>query len=162
MNLRSHPLAIADHLLDRGIPLVIIGGHAVNAHGFARATEDVDIVFRRSSESEQSLLIALSEMNAYWIGSEIDPETGVERIHPVTQAYVQTTRMMMLGTELGWLDIFDFVPAMPETLVDELFATAIKREGRPFVSLTWLRRMKAAAGRPQDRLDLANLPLAED
>ncbi len=34
----------------------------------------------------------------------------------------------------------------------------LARHGVRFVSLDWLRRMKQAAGRPKDLLDLENLP----
>ena len=36
------------HLEEYEVPFVVIGGHAVNYHGFIRATEDVDIVFLRT------------------------------------------------------------------------------------------------------------------
>jgi hypothetical protein len=39
-----------------------------------------------------------------------------------------------------------------------LFGSSNEIAGRRFVSLKWLRRMKQAAGRPKDRLDLDNLP----
>ena len=31
----------------QGLPFLIIGGHAVNAHGFARFTKDLDLLIRR-------------------------------------------------------------------------------------------------------------------
>lgn len=157
MNLNS-PLDVVDHLLQHGIPLVVIGGHAVNVHGFARATEDVDIVFRRTAESEQQLANALININAYWIDNEIDPDTGLERIHRVTADFVRRNRLMMLGTDLGFLDLFDFIPSLPGEPLDDLFMSSIIRAGRPFASLSWIRRMKQAADRPQDRIDLENLP----
>ena len=152
------PLAVADHLLKFKIPMVIIGGHAVNVHGFARATEDVDIVFQRTEESQRQLATALSQIHAYWIGNDVDPETGIERSYPVTPDYVRQTHLMMLGTDLGFLDLFDFIPSMPGEDLEALFDTAIVRNGRPFASLKWIRAMKQAAGRPQDKLDLENLP----
>ncbi|KAA1260351.1 hypothetical protein LF1_28910 [Rubripirellula obstinata] len=155
-------LAIVDHLLAHQIPLVVIGGHAVNVHGFARATEDVDIVFLRTSESESRLADALSEVNSYWIGNEIDPATGIEKIHSVTADYIRKSRLMMLGTDLGFLDLFDFIPSLPDEPTDNFFATAIERNGRPFASLGWIRRMKSAANRPIDRIDLENLPADRD
>jgi hypothetical protein len=47
------------------VPLVVIGGYAVIYHGYVRSTEDVDIVFQRTLESEAALLAALSELDAY-------------------------------------------------------------------------------------------------
>jgi hypothetical protein len=44
--------------------------------------------------------------------------------------------------------------------VDDLFRSSRESNGRRFVSLKWLRKMKQAAGRPQDRMDLDNLPEA--
>ena len=65
---------------------------------------------------------------------------------------------MVVGTQLGYLDIFDFIPGMHDAPLEPLFATCELSGQRPFVSLEWLRRMKAASGRPQDLLDLEKLP----
>ncbi len=65
---------------------------------------------------------------------------------------------MMLGTDLGFLDLFDFIPSLPGESLDDLFTSAVVRAARPFASLSWVRRMKQAADRPQDRIDLENLP----
>lgn len=157
----TDPLIIVDRLLVRGVRLVVIGGHAVNFYGYIRATEDVDIVFERTNETEQILFEELSKIDAYWITNDIDPQTGIESPSPVTLKYIQRTNMMMLGTNYGWVDLFDFIPGLPDEPVSELLDLAIESKGRPYASLQWLRRMKQAAGRPQDLVDLENLPLGE-
>jgi hypothetical protein len=156
--LDPHPLDIVDKMIRRGIDVVIVGGHAVNFHGYLRATEDVDVIFRRTPDSEQQLFELLSEIDAYWITDEIDQVTGLEKTSPVTLEYVQRTRLMMLGSRLGWIDLFDFIPGLPEEPLDELFASSTQMQDRSFVNLDWLKRMKRASGRPQDLLDLENLP----
>lgn len=65
-------------LIRHNVPFVVIGGHAVCAHGFVRATEDTDILWIRSDESEAALLRALQQLNAQFIGSEIDLATDLE------------------------------------------------------------------------------------
>jgi len=40
------------------------------------------------------------------------------------------------------------------------FATAVESGGRRFASLDWVLKMKLAAGRAKDQLDLENLPPA--
>lgn len=65
---------------------------------------------------------------------------------------------MMLVTDYGFLDIFDYVPGYPSEAVDELFASSEASNQRRFVSLERLRKMKEAAGRPKDQIDLDNLP----
>jgi hypothetical protein len=67
---------------------------------------------------------------------------------------------MMLCTNAGFLDLFDYVPGYPGQAVAALFESCREAEGLRFVSLEWLRRLKAAAGRPKDLLDLENLPPA--
>lgn len=145
--------------LDRHkVPYLLTGGQAVYAHGFTRESEDVDIVWRRSSNTETELLAALTELNASYISNEKDPATGLEKLVPVSPAFISAHHLMMLWTPMGFLDIFTFVPGMPNENVDELFDTAIEFEGRKFVSLQWLRRMKMTANRSKDRIDLENLP----
>jgi hypothetical protein len=140
-----------------GVPFVVIGGHAVIAHGFIRGTEDHDIVFVRSPDAEQRLHQALVEIHARWISNERDPKTRMEITIPVSLNYVQGTRMMMLLTDLGFLDIFDYIPGHPESPVQDLVRDAISIEGVPYASREWLLRMKRAAGRPKDRVDIENL-----
>ena len=100
---------------------------------------------------------ALREANAFRIGTEIDPATGIERTDRVTLADVEDNRLLMLGSDHGYIDLFDFIPGLPDEPLDDLFATAITAGGRPFASLEWLRRMKVAAGRPRDLEDLKHL-----
>jgi hypothetical protein len=154
------PFHLIDVLSKHDVPFVIIGGHAVAYHGYVRATEDTDIIFLRSVEAEAALYEALVEVNARWIANEIDPETHIEYTHPVSPAYIRGTHVMMLLTDDGFLDIFDYIPGYPNEPVDELLASSQESAGWRFVSLKWLRRMKQAANRPKDRLDLENLPVA--
>jgi hypothetical protein len=140
------------------VPFVVIGGHAVNFHGYQRATEDIDIVWIRSAEAEKALLNALVEIDAKYIGNEIDPATKIERTHPVTLPYIQTTRLMMLWTKLGFVDFFDYIPGLPQGDVEQLFSSSVIADGIRYASLEWLRKMKSAAGRSKDQLDLENLP----
>lgn len=152
------PLRLVDELRCAGVPVVIVGGHAVNFHGYLRATEDVDLVFQRGLGVEERLLNVLQEWGAFWISDDIDPATGLERTVPVSLDYLRSHRLMMLGTRAGYVDLFDFVPGLPEASVEQLFSTAVASGDRLFAELAWLKRMKRAAGRPQDLIDLSCLP----
>jgi len=96
-------------------------------------------------------------MNAAWISDEIDPSTGIERLVPVSLAYIRGEHLMMLCTDYGYLDVFDYIPGFPDEPVDEFFSTSEELHGVRFVSLEWLRKMKRASGRPRDIDDLENL-----
>jgi hypothetical protein len=151
-------LRLIEVLTRHGVPFVVVGGHAVNFHGSLRATEDTDILWIRSPDTEATLLAALREVDAQFIGDEIDPATGIERTYPITESFVRSGRLMMLCTTAGFLDLFDYVPGFPDEPVATVWNTAVKLDGVRFASLEWLRRMKQAAGRPKDLLDLENLP----
>ncbi|HEX4124040.1 MAG TPA: hypothetical protein VHY37_04875 [Tepidisphaeraceae bacterium] len=145
-------------LLRHGVRFVIVGGHAVIFHGFLRATEDVDVVWLRSLDSERSLYAALSELEARYIGNDIDPATGIERAYAVSPSYIQAHHLMMLSTRLGFLDLFDYVPGFPQQDPAELMPSSVEFGGLRYASLDHLRKMKQAAGRAKDQLDLENLP----
>lgn len=140
------------------VKFAILGGHPVNFHGNVRTTEDLVLVFQRDIESEGSLLRTLVEYEAYWIGDEIDPQTGLEMTHPITAEYFRSNSLLMLGTSFGYVDLFDFVPGLPEVSVETLLQETQSSNGCPYVSLEWLKRLKRASNRPQDRIELQHLP----
>lgn len=158
---RTPEFHVFDVLGRHGLPFVVVGGHAVNFHGFIRATEATDVLWIRSPAAEASLLKALEEIAAEYIGNEIDPATGIEPTHPVTASFIRAERLMMLCTTAGFLDLFDHVPGYPAVPVATVWETAVELDGIRFASLEWLRNLKQAAGRPKDLLDLENLPAGE-
>lgn len=151
-------LTILNVLQKHGVPFILIGGHAVNFHGYQRTTEDVDIVWMRSEERESALLAALTELGAQYIGNEIDPATRIERTYPVTIQYIRSSPLMMVHTSHGFLDLFDYLPGDPTADLSAFFASSVESGGVRIASLEWLRRMKRTAGRTKDILDLENLP----
>ncbi len=152
------PLDIIELLKSHKVPFLVIGGVAVNYHGYIRATEDVDVIFSRNPDSEIKLLNALQSCSASWISNEIDPNTAIEKTVPVNLTYIQATHLMMLTTTHGYLDIFDYVPGNPNLSVERLFQDSEELDGVKFISLIWLKKIKKAANRPKDFDDLENLP----
>jgi hypothetical protein len=144
-------------LVKHQVPFVIIGGHAVQFHGYVRNTEDVDVVWVRSEESEARLLAALQEANACWISDERDPATQLERLVPVSVSYIRSEHLMMLVTDYGFVDLFDYVPGFPQADVNEVYEQSIVSDGLRFISLEWLKKMKQVSDRPKDRQDLEQL-----
>jgi hypothetical protein len=53
---------------------------------------------------------------------------------------------------------FDYVPGFPDADVVAFFDDSVEHDGLRYAALPWLRRMKVAAGSPEDQLDVANLP----
>ena len=156
----TDPLAIFRVLTRAGVPFLIIGGHAVSFHGYVRTTEDADVIFQRTLVTEAALLRVLESIHACWVSNDRDPQTGLERLVPVSLSYLKAQRLMMLSTDLGFLDLYDYVPGFPETPVEEILADSIAWGELRFVSLHWLRRLKERAARHRDLDDLEHLPPA--
>ena len=80
------PLRIAETMATANVPFVIIGGHAVNYHGYPRATQDVDIIFKRSDESVKALYEVLSKRDV-GLAMSWTPKRGLKKqlpLHPNT------------------------------------------------------------------------------
>lgn len=98
------PLVVLQHLARANVPFIVIGGLAVNFHGYMRTTEDADIVFLRSPTTERMLCAALESIHACWICTKRDSATGMERLVPITLSYIQAPHLMMLVTGLRFPD----------------------------------------------------------
>jgi hypothetical protein len=58
------PLPLLAALHERGIQHIIVGGFAVNAHGFIRVTKDLDIVPNPAAENLAKLADMLCDLDA--------------------------------------------------------------------------------------------------
>ena len=153
----ENPIKIFEVLKEYSVDFVIIGGHAVNFHGYIRTTEDFDVIVKDDDENKKKLFHALSNINACWITNEINPETKIERTKPVTLSYMSNNHLMMLCTDYGFIDIFDFIPGFPEIAVGEIFDASEEFKGLKYISLDWLIKIKQKSGRPRDLEDIEKL-----
>jgi hypothetical protein len=48
-----------------GVEFIVVGGVAANAHGAARATYDVDLVYRRTDQNIRRIVQVLAAHNPY-------------------------------------------------------------------------------------------------
>ncbi len=61
--------AVLRRLADGGVEFILVGGAAATAHGSARLTQDIDVVYRRSSENIARLVSALKAHTPYLRGA---------------------------------------------------------------------------------------------
>ena len=130
-----------------GVEFVVVGGIAVQAHGYIRATRDVDVVPRPSPVNSRRL-------------SEALPHLEAEKLE-------RKAHLVRFNTREGRLDILDFdETAGAPSSFDELRrrALVIDLDGIeiPVAGLDDLVRMKRAAGRPQDLTDIASLTRTDE
>ncbi len=140
-------------LADAGVEVVIVGGLAAQAHGSARLTQDVDLVYRRTPENIARLASALSAHDPYLRGA---PPGLPFRFDAAT---IQRGLNFTLTTRLGDVDLLGEIVGGGS--YDQLrpHATALKVFGRQILvlDLPALIRAKRAAGRPKDLEAIAEL-----
>ncbi len=125
------------------VRFVIIGGNAVIAHGFVRATQDIDIFVAPTQENMEKTFKALGACGYDLMGMTIDEAL--------------TKKMLFRGYILR-TDIHPFVTGIDfETLWKNKIQLIFQEEEVYFSSLDDLIVMKKAAGRPQDQEDLRHL-----
>ncbi len=155
------PLPLLKFLHERGIKHVVIGGFAVNAHGFIRVTKDLDTVPSAGEENLRKLATALEDLDAVILETDdFDPDELTA--DPTKADDLAQGGNFCLHTRLGRLDLMQWIAGIDsEDLYSTLSSAALTGEvdGVPVsvCGLAHLRAMKRAAGRPQDLEDLRRL-----
>lgn len=146
------------------VQYVVIGGFAVGAHGFPRATKDLDIVPAPDPENLRRLAGALGELGAeHFETGDFDPSEFP--FDPLDPAQLAEGGNFLLMTRVGRLDVMQWVPGVDaerayDVIAEDAIAVPFRGTSVRVCSLAHLRLMKRTAGRPQDLVDLENLPEA--
>ena len=140
-------------LVQHKIRFIVIGGGAAVAHGWARTTYDVDVVYARDLANLQSIVAALAPHQPYLRGAP--PGLPFRWDELTLQAGLNFT----LTTTLGDLDILGEVAGggtyeelLPSSEEMSVFGTRCR-----FVTLEKLIQLKRAAGRVKDLEVIAEL-----
>jgi predicted nucleotidyltransferase len=140
-------------LSEAGVQFIIVGGAAATAHGAARLTQDLDIVYRRDAENLKRLAAALSPHEPYLRGAPPDLPFLFD---------AETLRRGLnftLTSKLGDVDLLGEIAGggahddlLPDSIEIELFGIRCRCLG-----LRKLIEVKRAAGRPKDFEAIAEL-----
>jgi len=142
-------------LVDAGVEMIVVGGAAATAHGAARLTQDIDVVYERSPENLQRLVSALGSHRPYPRGAPPGLPFAFD---------AQTLRNganFTLQTDLGAIDLLaeitgggNYHDLLPSTLVLNAFGRTVR-----CLTLSKLIDVKRAAGRPKDFEAIAELEI---
>jgi hypothetical protein len=136
-----------------GVEFIVVGGVAGAAHGLARATYDLDVVYARSTANLQRLAMALAPLDPYLRGA---PPGLPFRLD------IETLRRGLnftLTTRLGDLDLLGELTGgggYEDLLAHAIEATMFDERCR-YLGLEKLIEVKRAAGRPKDLEVIAEL-----
>jgi len=163
MTRELQPEPLLTSLIKRNVAFIVIGGYAVAAHGYVRATKDIDICPDPARENLQRLAEALAELEAKPIGldefiDEFDLEPDFEGL--------QDGGNWTLDTKHGRLDVLQHIEGLgddgggwrelaPNTVVRNFLGHECL-----FCSYGDLIKMKRSTGRPQDEIDINSLKAA--
>lgn len=131
---------------EEDVEYVVLGGHAVIAHGYLRTTADIDIFVESSSANADRLVRALYRYGYKNGEFERDDFTKVPN-------YLSFNRYD------EWIDLMTFTLGVTfDECYQNRLVLMIEDVPTNVISLPDLIRNKRALGRPQDLLDLENLP----
>jgi len=157
MKLASFDSIVAT-LDNAGVRFIVVGGLAVNAHGYLRFTNDVDIVIQLS---EREIVAAFSALQAigYFPANPITAKDFADKEQRESWRREKGMRVLKMWSDAHRetpLDIFvyepfDFATEYERALDDK------SQPGARFVSIPALIAMKQLADRPQDRIDVEKL-----
>lgn len=142
----------------RAVRFIVVGGAAAIAHGSARLTQDLDIVYERSPENLTRLTAALAQYSPYLRGA---PPGLPFRWDAATLARGLNFTLM---TSLGDIDLLgeiagggSYADLRPDAIGLQLFGIRCL-----CLSLNQLLQAKRAAGRPKDLEVIAELEAIEE
>ena len=156
--------AILRALNDAHVRYLIVGGLAVVAHGYVRATVDMDIVLHLERENVLRAMAALKEI-------------GYQPLVPVETADFADEQKRKLWRDEKHMMVFQMRHARPESTrldifveepfpFDEEYARAFWEEvagvRAPILRYDTLIRLKRSSGRSQDLADIAELELIRE
>jgi hypothetical protein len=130
-------------LKSEGVEFIIVGAYALAAHGFPRATGDIDIWTRNDAESARRLMRALAKF-----GAPLDDLTVADLTDPdlVVQIGVEPSRIDLL-TSIDGVSFDEAWQNKIRVVIDELELFVLAQAD--------LLANKRAAGRDKDRGDIA-------
>lgn len=147
--------SLLEALNGRGVRFVVIGGVAVGAHGYLRATADLDLVPDPDPRNLGQLIDALDFLDATL------PTVGGRQFNSTGDAAViRKGGNVTADTKYGGLDVVQRARGVPtySTLNEDAVDSDVLGVPVKVCSLARLREMKEAQGRTQDQADLENLP----
>ncbi|HMI90240.1 MAG TPA: nucleotidyltransferase [Polyangiales bacterium] len=125
-----------------GVEYLVVGAHALAAHGHVRATKDMDVWVRPTRDNAQRVMSALAAFGAPAHGASIEDFSGPDF---VLQIGVQPIRIDVL-TSITGVTFDEAWPARLRATFDGAPVGVLSKEH--------LIQNKSATGRPQDLADV--------
>lgn len=145
MDLFPDSKELLELFIAEGVRFMVVGGHALGAHGLPRATEDFDIWVWPDPQNASRIIASLARFGFEHSGLTVD---GFTEPDTVVQLGVSPARIDLMTSISG----VEFEDAWERRIIATLDDVDI-----PVIGKTDLVANKWALGRPQDLVDLMKL-----
>jgi len=157
--------AITRALEQANVRYLVAGGLAVNAHGYLRFTKDVDLVIELAPDNVLRAVEALEALG-YRPTVPVDPRQLADPSHRQSWIEDKGMKVFQLWSESYSDSPIDIFVEIPFSFSEE-YNAALRKPlygsiDVRFVQLETLIRMKQAANREQDRIDVHHLRMRLD
>lgn len=151
--------ALLVSLANADVRFVVIGGHAVAAHGYERATRDVDIVFATDAENCRRFAALLRGLDATVQMADLPAPRG-----RITPDWLAKGGHFVFSTRHGPLDALNWIAGFDHAALDARALTVELADGTKLRICSYddLVAMKRLAARPRDHEDLRELEAVRD
>jgi hypothetical protein len=145
-SLNSNFAALLSCFNSHGVIYMVIGGYAVNYHGYHRNTQDIDLWYWAEPRNAERVSLALQAFG--FSASAVTPAQ-----------FLQLKSIFVFGRPpfrvdlVNTVDGVEFLECYPRRVEAELDGVRV-----PFISLPDLLTNKRAADRIKDRADVEGLP----
>ena len=161
--------AVIRALNDAGVRYLIAGGLAVIAHGYTRATQDMDLILDLGEENVRRTMAALTGLNyrpTVPVAMELFADARIRK-QWIDEKGMLVFNLFSPAHETVEIDLFvaepfdfakayalafrdDVVPGVPATFVSLEDLLLLKKQAGRARDLTDIEKLEAVRGRPQD------------
>jgi hypothetical protein len=148
--INQHHLGLFSALLAAGVEFAVVGGVAVNVHGYVRATYDLDIFVRPTVSNAEATFRALEAVGA--------PTSGL-----VATDLLDNESHLRFGNQTSHIDL---LASIGDLTFDQVWSDRMLVQASgieiPFISKANLLDSKRKTGRLRDLVDVEELELLPD
>lgn len=149
---------LLERLAEADVDYVLVGGLAVNAWGYLRATRDVDLVPDPAATNLEKLETVLRDLGGkVEVGGRLLEASAIK-------TFLRTGDRTLVVTDFGRVDVLQGLPQVPAFSALDRRAQTVDIDGLEVrvCSLEDLLEMKRASDRPRDKDDLEALEAGRD
>ena len=134
-------------LNDFGVKYIMVGGVAVNLHGYSRTTKDVDVWIKDTRDNRKLLGLAFNEFGY----DDIDLEE-FQFIPGWTDFYIGSGIVLDILVNMVGMEGYTFDECLKISSIAEIENVPV-----PFLHINQLIANKKAVNRPKDQIDVIEL-----